>query len=244
MKTKYFSNAARIATCVGALMLAGCVSFPQTNLDAKNREKVHSIGVLQTKEPAQESVMNMGGAAAGFGLLGALVQAGVNSSHTNTYSQKVTSGKIYFGPVVDDGIVSTLTSDGYRIAKLYDQRAKISPDGKSDDYSAVETDADAILSVSFVTFGYISPPEAVSFVPWVVLRARLLDAKTKQDLYFKTFACGYDIKANSVHIDSDAQYAYGTFGKLEERFDQSVEGLKACEQAVVKTIGQDFAKTS
>lgn len=46
-----------------------------------------------------------------------------------------------------------------------------------------------------------------------------------------------------MHIESDAAYRYGSFGKLEDQFDQSVTGLKACEQAVVAMIGQDFAKS-
>jgi hypothetical protein len=97
--------------------------------------------------------------------------------------------------------------------------------------------------VWFTSFGYVSLPESTDFVPWVVVPARLLDAKTKQDMFYKTFACGYDIKANSVHIDSDVVYRYGSFGELEDQFEQSVTGLKACEQAAVAMIGQDLAKS-
>jgi hypothetical protein len=61
-------------------------------------------------------------------------------------------------------------------------------------------------------------------------------------MYFKTFACGWDIKANSVHLEADAKYRYGSFGTLIDQFDQSVAGLKDCEQAVVAAIGQDLSK--
>ena len=81
------------------------------------------------------------------------------------------------------------------------------------------------------------------YIPWVVVRARILDAKTKQDIYFKTFACGYDIKANSVHVDSDFAYTYGSFGDLEKNFDKSVEGIKSCEKSVADMIGRDLART-
>ncbi|CAD6546057.1 hypothetical protein LMG27952_04411 [Paraburkholderia hiiakae] len=45
-----------------------------------------------------------------------------------------------------------------------------------------------------------------------------------------------------MHIESDAAYRYGSFGKLEDQFDQSVTGLKACEQAVVAMIGLRFPR--
>jgi hypothetical protein len=80
------------------------------------------------------------------------------------------------------------------------------------------------------------------FVPWVIVRARILDAKTKQDMYFKTFACGYDVKSNSVHIDSGDTYSYGTFGSLEKNFDQSIEGLQSCEKSIVTAIGMELAQ--
>jgi|SRR5579863_2142855 len=235
---------ATLGTCLLMIaLLSGCASLPKTDLNAENREKLHSIAVLQVKEPEKEGVVNTGGAAAAFGLIGALTQAAVNNSHTNTYSKRVADEKIVFAPLIVDGVVDRLNADGYQVVKLGDdQKVKVSSDGKSDDYSGIHTDADGILSMWFTSFGYLSPPESAEFMPAVVLRARVLDAKTKQDMYFKTFACGYDIKANSVHIESDATYRYGTFGTLEDKFDESVQGIKACEQAIVAMIGKDLAR--
>ncbi|MCY0854903.1 hypothetical protein [Cupriavidus sp. D39] len=62
-------------------------------------------------------------------------------------------------------------------------------------------------------------------------------------MYFKTFACGWDIKANSVHIASDETYRYGSFDTLIEKFDQSVAGIKACEESIVVMIGKDLAQS-
>ena len=186
--------------------------------------------------------VNIGGAAAGFGLIGGLIQAGVNSSHSSTYSKKVANGNVLFAPIISDGVMDRLTANGYQVVKLDGQDVKLADDGKSDDYSGIHTDADAIMNVWISTMGYVSPPESVNFVPWVIVRARILDAKTKQDMYFKTYACGYDIKSNSVHVDSDATYSYGTFGSLEDNFGQSIEGLQSCEKSIVAAIGKDLAR--
>ncbi|WP_234487183.1 hypothetical protein [Paraburkholderia aspalathi] len=211
-------------------------------LQASTRIRSLKLIGLDVNEPHGESVVNFGGAGGAFGLVGGLVQAGINANHTSTYTQQVASGKITFAPVVNDGLTTRLSGNGYEIVALHDQHAKLSSDGKSDDFSDVKTNADAILSVWITSFGYVSPPESSDFIPWVVVRARLLDSKSKEDLYFKTFACGWDIKANSVHVEADAKYHYGSFGTLIDQFDQSVAGLKDCEQAVVAVIGQDLTK--
>ncbi|WP_260858894.1 hypothetical protein [Paraburkholderia sp. BCC1885] len=242
MNNKTLSTSALAGFVVATTLLTGCTSLPKTDLASDNREKLHSIAMLDVAEPRGENVANFGGAAGAFGLIGGLVQGGVNSSHTSTYTQHVASEKIAFAPVVNDGLTTRLSSDGYEIVVLHDQHAKLSSDGKSDDFSDVKTTADAILSVWITSLGYASPPASSDFIPWVVIRARLLDSKSKQDMYFKTFACGWDIKGNSVHVVADAKYHYGSFGTLIEQFDQSVAGLKDCEQAVVAAIGQDLTK--
>ncbi|KAB0640518.1 hypothetical protein [Burkholderia latens] len=224
-------------------LLSGCVTLPNTDMKPEARQKLHSIAMLDVTEPKRVAVVNLGGAAAGFGLIGGLAQAAVNASHTSTYTDHVTAGKIVFAPDIMDGVTGRLTGNGYQVVKLAGQKAKLADDGKSDDYSAIQTDADAIMNVWFTSFGYISPPNQPDYIPWVVIRARILDAKTKQDIYYKTFACGYDIKANSVHIDSDFAYTYGSFGDLEKNFDKSVEGIKSCEKSVADMIGRDLART-
>lgn len=242
MKTKAFSKSALAAGFVVTTLLTGCASLPKTDLSVNNRQKLHSIAMMDVREPKAESVVNFGGAAGAFGLIGGLVQGGVNASHTSTYSERVVSEKITFAPVIGDSLTTRLSDSGYQVVALHNQTVKLSSDGKSDDYSDVKTDADAILNVWITSFGYVSPPNTSDFIPWVVIRARVLDAKSREDMYFKTFACGWDIKHDSIHIEADNKYRYGSFGTLTDQFDQSVAGLKDCEQAVVAAIGQDLTK--
>ncbi|KFL52605.1 hypothetical protein JM78_18980 [Burkholderia pyrrocinia] len=224
-------------------LLSGCVTLPNTDMKPEARQKLHSIAILDVSEPKRVAVINLGGAAGGFGLIGALAQTAVNASHTSTYTDHVATSKTVFAPDIVDGVTGRLAGNGYQVVKLDGQKVKLADDGKSDDYSAIQTDADAIMNVWFTSFGYISPPNQPDYIPWVVVRARILDARTKQDLYYKTFACGYDIKANSVHVDSDFAYTYGSFSDLEKNFDKSVEGIKSCEKSVAEMIGQDLART-
>jgi hypothetical protein len=235
-----FAKAVMATSCTCVVLLSGCASLPKMDLNDANRQKIHSIAMVHVNEPLGESVFNMGGAAGAFGLIGGLVQGAINVNHTKAYTQRVADAKIQFAPVMVDGLTQRLSSSGYQLLELKGQQPKLSADGKSDDYSSIQTDADAILNVWFTSFGYVSPPESSDFIPWIVVRTRLLDAKTKQDLYYKTFACGWDIKNNAVHVPSDGAFRYGSFDALSTQFDQSVAGIRSCEDAIVAMIGQDL----
>jgi hypothetical protein len=122
-----------------------------------------------------------------------------------------------------------------------DQKPKLAADGKSDDYSDVHVDADAILSIWFGVVGYMSSPYSTHYEPWVLVKARLLDAKTKKDIYFKTFCVGYKMKIeNVVALPADPKYRYGSFDDLMAHTDDAAAGLVNCEEMVAKQIGSDL----
>jgi len=163
---KNCSKVTRFACGLLVTLLSGCVTAPKTDMNAQAREKLHSIALLEVAEPRQVGVINLGGAAGGFGLIGALAQVALNTSHTNTYTERVTVNKIAFVPDIVDGVTGRLADNGYQIVKL-NQKPKRAADGKSDDYSDIQTDADAIMNVWFTSFGYISPASRPDYIPSV-----------------------------------------------------------------------------
>jgi hypothetical protein len=230
--------------CLLAVLLAcsllGCVSVPKVEL--QRRSSVKTVTLLKIPEPAIQPVMNIGGPSGAFGLVGGLVQAGLNDTHTKAYTQIVKERQIAFAPLLEQELTRELNSAGYQVV-YSEERPVVKEDNRTVDYSAIHTDADAILHVWFTTIGYISPPNKVAFQPWVGVRVRLLDPGSKNDLYFKTFACGYEVKAeNIVHVQAGLQYEYDSFEKLTSNFDGSVAGLIVCEHSIASLIGIDFAK--
>lgn len=233
----------RLLLTLGALslvFLTGCTSLPKKEMDASDQQRIKTVALLHVLEPKKDEVVNIGGAAGAFGLIGAMVQVSVNEHHTTIYTKDVQDAKIEFAPILRDAVMKTLTADGYHPVYLQDQQAKLAADGKSDDFSDIKTDADAIMQVWFSDVGYVSPPELPDFIPTVIIHAEILDSKTKQDMYNKTYACGWDIKHNSVHVVTDPAYTYSSFDKLTQSFDQSVTGLKTCESDVVALVGKDL----
>lgn len=156
-------------------------------MSAENRDRLHSIAVLEVDEPKEVSIINDGSVTAAFALIGGLVQAGINKSHADTYAQEIASKGLTFAPIIAHGISDRLTADGYRVAMLGGQKVVLDQADKPEAYAGIHTDADTIMNLWFTTFGYRSPSNKTDFIPWVTIRARLLDAKTKQDIYAKTF---------------------------------------------------------
>jgi hypothetical protein len=220
--------------------LLGCVTVPK--VDLQRRSSIRTILLLKIAEPKIQPVMNIAGPSGAFGLTGTLVQASLNDTHTKAYTQIVKERGITFAPLLEQELTRELKSAGYLVV-YSEEQPTVKEDYQTVDYSAIHTDTDAILHVWFTTIGYISPPSKVSFQPWVGVRVRLLDPGTKQDLYFKTFACGYEVRGeNIVQVPAEAQYEYDSFEKLTANFDGSVAGLTVCEHSIALLVGLDFAQ--
>ena len=217
--------------------IAGCASVPNVDLD--KRASVRSVTVLAVAEPGIVPVVNLGGPTGMFGLVGGLVQAGLNDQHSRAYTDLVKGRAVTFAPPLEDGVIATLEAAGYRVARS-DQKPSLQSDNRTADYSGIKVGTDAIVHVWFTAFGYVSPPAKMNFQPWVAVRVRVLESASKKDLYFKTFVCGYEPRIEgAVAIPVDAQYEYESYDKLAERLDHSVAGLRECEQSIVATVARD-----
>lgn len=227
------------------LSLTGCVTIPKVEMAQGSAKSIKTVALLRVTEPNSEVVMNMGGGAAAFGLVGGLIQGGVNDSHAKSYSKLVADAKIEFSPTMVQAITDALKAGGYDVVYLADQKPTLASDGKTDDFSGIHTDADAILEVWFTTVGYVSPPSKTAFEPWVAAKVRLLDAKSKKDLYYKTFFAGFEDKMvkNIVYVPVDAKYQYKSFDMLTSAFGESVQGLKDSEGAIATYVGKDMAQS-
>jgi hypothetical protein len=223
------------------IVFAGCSSLPSVPLDQSNASRIKTIGILEIKPPIYMNVENLGGAGAAFGLVGGLSQAVGSGSHSETFRNALSERQVPITTHLRNSIENELRSNQYEVAYLQGQQVSRERDAKGD-YSEVKTDVNAILNVWITQFGYVSPPSFSSYIPFVVIRARLLDTTTRQEIYFKTYTCGYDImgKGDSDFVSSN--YHFPSFDALMTTFDETSKGLLTCETDIAKLIGRDLKR--
>lgn len=230
----------KLLLSIVAITLSACANVPK--VDLAGQHAVKTVTMLEVAEPSSQPVVNLGGASGAFGLIGALAQNNLNETHTRAYTEALRQRNVAFAAPLEADIASKLRSAGFQVSST-DLQPVANTDSRTIDYSAIEVKDDAILHVWFTTTGYMSPPSKVAFQPWITLRVRLIDAKSRKDLYFKTFTCGYKPSAEGfVHVNADPRFEYDSFDILMGKVDDSVDGIKACNSAITTLIGSDFAR--
>jgi hypothetical protein len=134
---------------------------------------------------------------------------------------------VALGRQLADAIKAELMNGGYAVSFLEYQRPV--NDGEDEpDYSLVETDADAILDVSFVKVGYLSDAGSSDYLPWLLVKARLLARKDKSTLYTHQFSYGAKLSSDEgiAHFQSAQKYTYGDFDTLMAQSTEAAEGLR------------------
>jgi hypothetical protein len=234
----------KIALATAALCLAGCSYLPKLGLHDSTppppppSKPIRSIAIVGIAEPQSEQILNVG-TALGPSTDTTLSQPRIENS--TIYTQMLAARKTLFVPDLVKTVSSALTEAGYHMIYMPEQRAFITPDGKSEDFSQVHTDADAILVIRFTGAGYVSSPLERSYQPWITMSARLLRNSNKQEVYFKTFSGGYQMTAeSSVSLPSSSRYRYLYFHDLTESIDQSILGLKESVHDIAAYLGNDL----
>ena len=106
-----------LALCV--MLTAGCApSVPRMVLDKGTTPGIRKIALLEVPEPQQHVVINMGGGAAAFGLIGGLVQAGANQSNTTEFTKRMKARVLMLGVAMSDALRGELPKHGYQVSYL------------------------------------------------------------------------------------------------------------------------------
>ncbi|HZZ19498.1 MAG TPA: hypothetical protein VFE25_09020 [Opitutaceae bacterium] len=231
------------AVAILCASLCGCASVESVDASRDTVAKAKKVTLLALREPPVVHVVNFGGAASLFGAVGGLVQGLTNAEHSKTFVAKLVSMKVTLKGPLQDSIVSALQKDGYQVSVDTTQYPVKTADGKSDDFSNVNVDSDAIMAVWITHEGYMSSATTTHYQPWVVIRVRLIDARTKKDLYFKTFMVGYEMHIdNAVKIPADPKYRFSSFDDLMARMPEAVAGLIDSGNLASAQVGADLSK--
>lgn len=183
---------------------------------------------------------NLSGLPALGGAIGGLIAASSETSRTGKFVDAYNAGSTRLSTSLVDDLQREFKTNGIRISYMADEVAK-SKDN-ADDYSHINADNDAILSVWFGAVGYVADGVLdAPYEPWMVVHVRLLNGKTKQVLSQKTYTAGYKAKiAGAVFVPCAKDYRFDTSEKLMTDFARSLEALSECERVTAQQAVHDL----
>jgi len=246
MTKKFYISALAIFVFSILPITAWSIGPEKVEFDKAANANIKKIALLGIHETRKITVQNIGGVSALGGMIGSAIKAVHNNDLAQKFVQAINDKKIRMGPPMAEAVKANLTQKGYEVIYLEKEYPKLASDGKSDDYSHIQTDADAILTVWFGVTGYRSPGASTDYKPWVLVFARLIDARTKNVLYYRHFKAGEGSPSFSI-IDTeevviDDKYKFGSGDALLANVDEATEGIIACHRVVAAKIGEHLSK--
>jgi len=222
------------------LTLAGCAVAPTVETDKATLQKIKHVAILDLQMPDLVTIQNAG-LLGGFGAIGGAIQGGSNADKSKAFTAAIAQRKPSLYEALVSAVAQSLKESGFEVTIVQGQKPKKAADGKSDDYSDIHVDGDAFLVVWAPLKGYVSPPQSLSYQPQVMLRARLVDAATKKDLYFKTFFVGYKVAVIAQEdIPAAPGHRYKSFDSLLANAGDAENVLINCEAIGARKIAADL----
>lgn len=231
------------ASCIAGLAGCGSVPLAKVELDRSSPVRIQRIALLRVPKAPPLTVDNHSGFHVLGGLTGYLIQASIDKGHTEQYAKAAAAVGNAFSPTIAATIADALARDGYQVV-MTDLAPRLAEDLGNVDLTGVRVDADAILAVWFAKVGYLAARSSL-YRPCVKVKARMIDARSRSDMYSQTFSGGYDASNSpveeSVYVPSDPTYEYGSFEDLMASFEESLQGIDETAKSVAERIGTDLA---
>lgn len=247
MKTRIALHLCRCAALIVPLLLLGCAAVPRTDFDKSGYQNIKTVTLLVINESQHITARNFTSEGLGVavgGLLGGAMAKSVDTTvpanPSEAFLKAINDRKLQFAPPMVAALQKELGAKGIRVNYSPHQKPKLAADG-GDDYSEIQTDADAILNVWFGVTGYAVASFSGYYQPWLRVNVRLLDPHTKRILYFRAFNFGLPLKMHNVEdIAADEKYRYASFDTLMNKFDEAAEAIVIGEQQIAARIANDL----
>ncbi|WP_133254921.1 hypothetical protein [Phenylobacterium hankyongense] len=227
-----------VAALTGALCLSACASAYVGKPYDRASAGVHSIAVVADSVPDKASAYEVASVGSNFGLIGALVDAGIQSSRTNAVNEALAGSGFEAESRVEQRLVSRLTAEGYTVQKLAN-----GPHNAKREFLVTypgAAGADAYLDLTVVNFGYLSAGAGQPFRPTVFANVRLVSARdTKKVLMENRIVYNAMGAAQGViTLTPDPQYAFKNRAALLEDPKRLAAGIEGALNQVADTVAQ------
>lgn len=231
--------AAIIAVCV---LVAGCASQPVIPFDKTTSGNIKTIGIVTPNMPEKPSVWLVNDMGRSFGLIGALVDAGMQSSREKDFWKEIDGAHKPPRATFDKALAETLTAEGYTVKNIDVKRS-------ADFMKAYPKDAgvDAYLDVTFMGMGYgylaAGMADSTPYRPFAYVNCRLVRASDNavlmQDMVTYNFVSAQGIaNPGGVTLSPDPAYNFVDFDALTADPPKATQGLHETLTVVAKSVAE------
>ena len=220
------------AISLSMLLLAACASVTSIPYD-RTAAGINSIAILEPQMPEKATVYEAADLGMSFGLIGALIDSGIQSNRQKKLADVVEANNFSAKDVLIHAVDEALQARGYSFVAVPVERTK-------DDFMATYPDApdgsQALLDLVVVEYGYLKAGAGknAKWRPHVLLKARLVRASDKAVLMESWFNYNPVNKTKGmVTVAPDPNFGY-----------EDVDELIAGQTETLNGIQQAFAKTT
>ncbi|MDY6925124.1 MAG: hypothetical protein SWI22_14340 [Pseudomonadota bacterium] len=153
----------RLVGVVAILSLGACASPYVAKPYDRASANVQSIAVLDDSLPEKAIAYEVASTGSSFGLIGALVDAGIQGSRQEAVNAALNGVSFDAEQIMEARLASALSREGYTVAVM-DNGVRPKREVLAT-YPAAPTEADAYLDIVVTQYGYLSPGAGQPFRP-------------------------------------------------------------------------------
>lgn len=225
-------------TLVSALVLSACATQPEIPYDKSQAANIRTIGILTPSMPAQPTIWLASDAGQSFGLIGALVDAGVQAHRDEVFWKSIGGDQHPPRTAFLNALSASLRQRGFAVQEV----AVTRPDGKLlSVYPKSGGGVDAYLDIAFTGsgYGYVAAAmgKATPFRPFVYVRCRLVRASDGATLMEDTVLDNpINAPRTVVTVAPNPTYEFTNFAALNAAPNQAMAGMDDAFQKAADTV--------
>ena len=228
----------KIIGIVAILSLGACASPYVAKPYDRAGANVQSIAVVDDSLPERAIAFEVASTGSSFGLIGALVDAGIQSSRQDAVNEALNGVSFNAEQVMETRIASALSREGYTVAVM-DNGVRPKRDVLAT-YPTAPAEADAYLDIVVTQYGYLSPGAGQPFRPHAAAVVKLVSVADGTTVLAENIVTYNPIGTPQgiVTITPNGDYIFRNRGELLADPQRLADGLTDALNQVADTAAQ------
>lgn len=211
---------------VAALSLGGCVSPYVAKPYDRTASAVQNIALVDDSMPEKAVAYEVASVGSNFGLIGALVDAGIQASRADAVNDALVGAGFDAESKLESRLAATLGEQGYKVKPLTGEPRKKRAFLVA--YQPPAEEVDAYLDVVIEGYGYLSAGAGQPFRPTVAANVRLVSAKDPTKTLMENYIVynGMAPREGIITLSPNPQYAFNNRAELLADPNRLAAGLE------------------